>query len=266
MKKLTLLTLTLALIGCKKQPYAPPKETKEETQARYTKMLACKPDEPLSKGELYEKAMISYWKYNTNSAFSADYAAYETEMEKPKLYRNELAGNEYQIKCGLTYHTDGTPDKVTKDVCYPYQVYQFDNLRDFYFVDDKDFKNKNINDFIINNKAQVYRWDKQPPIYKAENYHKDVDFMVRHQTYYLDIYPTDCCKLLSYDEVLQRNKSSTYAYRWHEESVPIEMLQQNNFLLIKKLYNIITQPPYKESYSIYPVTHCGDILTYKFFT
>lgn len=258
--------VTIILSGCTLEQQKPKSftETEEETKARYDKLLACKPNKPLSKGELYEKAMIQYWENNTNSAFNADAVAYESEMEKPKEYRNKLIGNEYQIKCNLTYHEDGTPDKVINDICYPYQVYQFKNLRDFYFGNYKESKNKNLADFIVNNKAQVYRWDKQPPIYKAENYNKDVDFMVRQNLYSLSIYPTDCCKLLSYNELLQKDTNHIYAHRWYKEILPLESLYNHNFLVIKTSYGILN-PPYQEYYSVYPITQCGEIITFKFF-
>lgn len=263
---LIVLAITFIISGCdNEKPYSPTREPREQVQARYNKMLACQPKMPLSRSELYEKAMLEYWKRRTRSAFSADAAAYSTELEKPKLYRNKLNGDEYKIKCGLTYYPDGTPDKVTNDICYPYQVYQFDELKDFYFFDDKEYKNKNLNDFIINNQAKVYRWDKQLPIYKAKNYNKDVDFMVRHDVYTLDIYPKDCCKLLTYNEVLEQEKNGISFYdNWRTDVAPIESLSQYSFLIIKTLYDIIgrttTEPPYKENYDIFAITHCGEIL------
>lgn len=205
--------------------------------------------------------MVQYWKEKTDYAFRADYNAYESEMEKPKLYRNELTGNEYKNQCGLTYHTDGTPDKVTNDVCYPYQVYQFDDLKDFYFGDDKQFKNKNLNDFIVNNKAQVYRWDKQPPIYTAEHYNKDVDFMVRHSIDKPDIYPKDCCKLLSYDEVLDKEKSGVFYFSgWRRTLLYKEALSNHYFLSIKTIDIRFQDNTIEDTYFLYPITHCGDIL------
>lgn len=254
--------VAIILGGCEKKPYSPPQETKEETKARYDKLLACKLDKPLSKGELYEKAMVQYWQYRTYSAFGADYTAYEIETEKPKEYRNKLAGNEYQIRCGLTYHPDGTPDKVTRDVCYPYQVYQFDDLKDFYFGYDRELKNKNLNDFIANNKAQVYRWDKQPPIYTTEHYSKDVDFMVMHSRS-SGIYPKDCCKLLSYEEILNQEKNNVnYSHNWDWTATPIESLSHLNFLSIKLITNMDKNNNIDTINILHPVTKCGDILTH----
>ncbi|MBE9577678.1 MULTISPECIES: hypothetical protein [Moraxella] len=256
-----MIAITLAITSCEKKPYSPPQETKEETKARYDKLLACKPDKPLSKGELYEKAMVQYWQKKTDYAFRADYNAYESEMEKPKLYRNKLAGNEYQFKCGLTYHADGTPDKVTNDICYPYQVYQFDDLNDFYFGDDKESKNKNIYDFIKNNNAQVYRWDKQPPIYTKEHYNKDVDFMVRHSIDRVRIYPKDCCKLLNYQEVLSQEKNGVFYYSgWSRSLVSKEHLSKHHFLSIKTIETRFHDNTVEDTYFLYPITHCGKIL------
>lgn len=265
MKNLKILAYVFVVIylsGCEKKPTSF-LETKEERQARYNKILSCKPDKPLSKGELYEKAMVQYWQHKTNSAFNADADAYETELEKPEEYRRNLRGDEYKEACSLTYHKDGTPDKVTNDVCYPYQVYQFDDLKDFSFGDDKEYKNKNLTDFIVNNKAQVYRWDKQPPIYKAENYNKDVDFMVRQSVRNVNIYPKDCCKLFSYEEIInQQNSGKFYFSKWDKDIAPMNTLTGYNFLTIKNLYNVFDNKRYETTYWLIPITECGDILTY----
>lgn len=251
MKK-ALLILYLLFCGCSNKPKTPPTiDYQEQTE----KLLACKPDKPLSKGELYERAMVDFFQEETNEFWWEDYERWNKEQEKPPIEREELNGDEVAQLCGLTYDWLGRPKAITKDRCYPYQITKYDNYHDLTYHKDQA---KSFEQFIVDSEAKVYRWDKQPPIYKAENYNKDVDFIVIHK--YATIYPKDCCKLISYEEAKNRE-----AYIPSFYDMPEDVPKQLNVLMIKNWIfshkdngKLIS----KNNYHFYAVSPCGKILPY----
>lgn len=246
-----MIIISLVLCACSDKPKKPPiPDLKEEAE----KLLDCTPDMPLSKGELYERAMVDFLQKETDFAWEADYHIWDYQQEKPEYERKEFDGDEVAKLCGLTYDWLGRPKAITKDRCYPYQIKKYDEYHDLVYEN----KGHSFESFIASSQAKVYRPNIDPPIYKAENYNKDVNFVVVHNRGYRDFYPKDCCKLISYDEAQSRK-----AYIRSFYHMPENQSKQLNVLMIKTWIfshkeNERLIP--EDLYRFYAISPCGKIL------
>lgn len=78
---------------------------------------------------------------------------------------------------------------------------------------------------------------------------------------FVSIYPKDCCKLLSHEEVVNAEKNGVFYFsRWDFRIAPEETLTNYNFLSIKELDALSNNEGFKHYYELYPITNCGDIL------
>lgn len=252
MKKIiAMLFVFIIAQGCSDKPQKPPAI---DLEAEAKELLACTPNTPLSKGELYERAMVDFLQKETSKAWMADYWRWEHQQEKPSYERTELNGDEIAKLCGLTYDWLGRPKKITKDRCYPYQITKYDKYHDLIYEN----KNKTFEQFIADSEAKVYRPNISPPIYKSENYNKDVDFVIVHNRGYETVYPKDCCKLISYDEASSKKKFTM----WGATYVPDNQLSQFNVLMIKTwIFSHRENNKFipKENYRFYAVSSCGKL-------
>lgn len=248
---LACVLISVIIQGCSDKPKKPPAI---DHKAQAKELLACVPDTPLSKGELYERAMVDFLQKETDFAWEADYHIWDYQQEKPEYERKEFDGDEVAKLCGLTYDWLGKPKAITKDRCYPYQITKYDEYHDLVYEN----KGQSFESFIASSQAKVYRPNMDPPIYKTENYNKDVDFVVVHNREYNDIYPKDCCKLISYDEAQSRKVYIRSFYH-----IPENQSKKLNVLMIKTWIfshkeNERLIP--EDRYRFYTISPCGKVL------
>lgn len=250
MKKF-LFIICLVMCGCNEPPKRPP-AIDYEAQAK--ELLACTPDTPLSKGELYERAMVDFLQKETDFAWEADYWRWDYQQEKPPIEREKFNGDEVAKLCGLTYDWLGRPKAITKDRCYPYHITKYDEYHDLVYEN----KGHSFESFIANSQAKVYRPNIDPSIYKAENHNKDVDFVVVHNRGAEDIYPKDCCKLISYDEA-QSRKAYIRSFYHMPENQPkqLSVLMIKTWIFSHKENGRLIP---EDRYRFYAISPCGRII------
>lgn len=250
MKKF-LFIIYLVICGCGELPKTPPAINPVPSAKE---LLSCMPDKPLLKGELYELAMVDFLQEETDKAWWGDYWRWKYQQEISPDERVELNDDEVAQLCGLTYNWLGKPKAITKERCYPYQIKKYDGYQDFAYK----YKGQSFEQFIVDSEAKVYRPNIDEPIYKAENYNKDVDFVLIHNKYFESLYPKDCCKLISYDEAEKKK-----AIIRGDEYIPKSQLQNFSVLEVKEWYskfenNGKIEP--KERYHFFLVSFCGKIV------
>lgn len=251
-----MIIISLVLCACSDKPKKPPiPDLKEEAE----KLLACTPDTPLSKGELYERAMVDFLQKETDKAWWGDYYNWDYQQDKMPDERAELNGDEVAKMCGLTYNWLGRPKAITKDRCYPYQITKYDEYRDF----DYRYQARSFESFLVNSEAKVYRPNIDLPIYKAENHDKDVDFVLIHNNSVREsLYPKDCCKLITYNEMEYRD-TILRGFNHIPSYIPKNQLQQLGILEIKEWgydYDKNGKKIPKDHHSFYAISPCGKII------
>ncbi len=162
----------------------------------------------------------------------------------------------------------GKPDKITNDRCYPWKVTAYEAFSDL--QKGPEHPEKSFTEFIQNRGGIVYYPDRDPPLYKAEFYNKDVDFSVVHAmpTGYW-VYPKDCCNIMTYKEVLAlkeqfRDTDSREAWVtsfWNDSILSIDQLKNNYFLVTKFFtYREFSKKGYSTTYFYSPITNCGKLI------
>lgn len=255
MKKF-LFIICLVMCGCNEPPKRPPVIDRET----YIKeLLSCTPDKPLSKGELYERAMVDFLQEKTDEAWWGDYQRWEYQQEKPPIEREKFNGDEVAQLCGLIYNWLGRPKAITKDRCYPYHITKYDEYQDF----DYRHQARSFESFLVSSEAKVYRPNIDPPIYKAENHDKNVDFVLIHNNSVREsLYPKDCCKLITYNEMKYRD-AMLRGFNHIPSHIPKNQLQQLSILEIKEWgydYDKNGKKIPKDHHSFYVISPCGRII------
>lgn len=268
LKSIYLLLLTFLLSACQNK--------EEKRQARLEELLSCKPEIPLSKGELYERAMQDYWKQQMKWVWEADKYLIEKQEEEgygglswlsPPVDKKVATK-----KCGLTWTWLGKPDKITKDSCYPRKItkakyHTFDDL-----AYSSEHPEKTFEEFMKNRGARFYHPESDPPIYTAEYYNKPVDFsIVDSAPGRYNVYPKDCCTLMTYQEgkaleeevkVLREKYNGQWsADIWtHNLDVFEKYKNKNYYLMIKNFRWSPNERGYSITYYSHPISYCGQLL------
>ena len=141
---------------------------------QYIQELSCVPEKPIDKGIIYAEALKQYWPWEMDSIWYR-YRQNKRGEHPTGAYDGELDAERIKRKCGLEENIWGK-HWFRKDDCFP-----------------KVLQNENHNDI-----AYVYKPQERNYLYKPENNNKDVDFIVKFSNV---IYPKNCCKLLTYEEV-----------------------------------------------------------------
>lgn len=263
LKFIYLLLFVLLLSACQTE--------EEKRQAHLEELLSCKPETPLSKGELYERAMQDYWKYRMEWVWEADKYLIEKQEEEYSGLGWLAPSVDKKIatkKCGLTWTWLGKPDKITKDTCYPRKITQYHTVEDSIYS----YKHpeKTIEEFLKNRGAKSYRLERDPPLYRAEFYNKDTDFTVVHaMPASYDFYPKDCCTLMTIqgikafrDEYREQWKEGIWVHGWRKDMIKKHIDNSYLFLVVKYFYGSTEKRGYSIDYYYYPISHCGKLITY----
>lgn len=261
LKFIYLLLFALLLSACQTED--------KKRQAHLEELLSCKPETPLSKGELYELAMQDYWHQHMEKVWSADKEMVEWQEENNygDIFSGPIDKKVATKRCGLTWTWLGKPDKITKNACYPRKITQYHTFNDLNWSAHVD-EYEDFDVFMESRDAIYYHPDSDPPIYLAENYNKPVNFsMVEAQPRSFSIYPKDCCSLTTYQEIKLLEKSlegrkEILLFRNEGGSIPNKEITNYSFLIIKTYMSTLSQnTPYHIIYRYYPISHCGQLLT-----
>lgn len=177
------------------------------------KTLSCKPQAPLSQGELFALAMQDYWKKFLRGLWEQDQSLNE-------FY--PLRGGAINVTdsdCGLIRDKKGNPMRIDRKTCYPWKMGKYDTLEKLqeqlknvpeHFKGVSEFNKVHQNpggwiyDEIVQSvlQGEVYSPD-EGVLYQPEHHNQDADFALLGKNgpsiYW---YPRDCCRLMSYSEVL----------------------------------------------------------------
>lgn len=253
---LFILLLSLHLAGCDEPTY---QRSREEIDRENAENFACKLEKPLTKGELYERAMQDYWNNQITMLWDLDRAFYEERKSYTGSYTPKDMGTEM---CGLTWTWLGKPKSIEKSTCYPLKITKYHEFKDFLFTEET------FEQFMKKRVEQVYRPEIDSPIYTADFYNKDNNFSVaQFNPFGYRVYLRDCCKLMSYQETLDLEEQykdfslhEVFDMRFEDKRMSKEELRNYSYLVIKYL-TLASQPEkrYVENYGYYQVSHCGRI-------
>ncbi len=254
---LFIVLLSLHLAGCDEPTY---QRSREEIDRENAENFACKLEKPLTKGELYERAMQDYWNNQITMLWDIDKAFYEEKKSYTGSYTPKDMGTKV---CGLTWTWLGKPKSIEKNTCYPLKVTKYHKFKELFFGAEKTFEK-----FMENRVEQVYRPEIDSPLYTADFYNKDNKFsVVLFNPFSYRVFPRDCCKLTTYQEILDleeqhKNFSSNEVFitRSKNKRMSKEELRNYYFLVIKYLlWNSQSEKGYDEGYEYYQISHCGKI-------
>ena len=220
---------------------------------QYLKELSCIPKKPIDKGVIFAEAMKQYWQADINYIWHF----YDSNINSTAWDEQSWA-EEIKNKCGLEKNFWGNERWFNKDTCYP------------------NVTNANGSKF-------VYKPEQDEYLYKPQHYNQDTPFEVIREEH---IYPKDCCRLLTYQEMIKEqteiekqdnssnisvgkmyidtsnyNKNTQKGYHIDDE----RLLNQVLFLRVKSFYiSSAGLDDIKTAFRYYPVSLCGKVpyLTY----
>lgn len=223
---------------------------KSNIRKEYLKELNCVPEQPIDKGIIFAETMKQYW--------LAEMAYLWDRYNSPKEMSNYEVDNVKNV-CGLEWKKSWIgPDTktITQDNCYPFIVK-------------------------ADGSKKVYKPEIDNYVYKPEFYNKDTDFIVlRNATnndesdnfgYPNSAYPKDCCKLLTYQEMIEEqnhideNEFKVWKYYMDTENRRNTWYHISDNELLSKMFFLRIKHKDKIGYEIayYPVSQCGKV---PFFT
>lgn len=249
---LLLISLSLLLASC--------------DRGHHAELLACRPERPLSKGELYEQAMRDYWNNQMNWAWVAD----KYLVEDFGAEDNDIATK----ACGLTRTWWGKPKQITNEVCYPWKIAKQQNAKDYFYTDTD--SEDTYTEFLQNRGGIVYHPESDPPLYTEEFHSQDVNFSVVHSmpgSYWT--YPEDCCKLMTYEQILALKEQ--YAdqsldkevrvsfFEWSSSKLSTEEMDslRNNYFLVIKVLSFDYGYGFSPMYFYNPISDCGRLFYHQ---
>ncbi len=251
----------------------------KELLAKYHELLACKPEKPLSEGELYARAMQDYWRHEMASVWRSN--AYLDEKFGKEL-PSGASESPWALGSFCRYIRD--PDKplaINDDNCYPRILRQDNTLEKFYQRAEELQNDKPMIDDLLQ-RNEMYRPETEGYLYTPDLYHREARFAV-YSTALMRWYPKDCCTIVSYEQMMKLDQQAKiggglgglpyYSPNWRSDLMPEKKI--NNYFLITKYLNILPIKKtlsryfyendiyqYKYRYRYRPITSCGKILWY----
>ena len=141
---------------------------------QYLKELSCVPKKPIDKGVIFAEAMKQYWQADINYIWHF----YDSNINSTAWDEQSWA-EEIKSECGLEKNFWGNKRWFNKDTCYP------------------NVTNANGSKF-------VYKPEQDEYLYKPQYYNQDTPFeVVRIRDAIKTVYPNDCCRLLTYQEMIK---------------------------------------------------------------
>lgn len=232
-------------------------EKKELYLQKIEEMTSCQPEIPLSKGEIYAKAMQEYWRRQMNWVLNYD-----------EYLGTDDAGFKITANSELCKIEDG---HFKSTYCYPWRIdlpITLEYLQKKYPTYIKEGYLYGVKNLL---QGKIYDPKKEDYLYQPEYYNQDAPFSII-QNYELNKhwYAPDCCRLVDYedyekiDDLNNKNIIKGLVLRKWDSNFPKDKLQKINFLRLKVHYlNTSGFPEFNtDGFSIYyiPVNHCGNII------
>lgn len=226
---------------------------------RMIKWHSCQPEKPLSKGEIYAKAMQEYWYRKMEWVLNFD--KYNDEnMGLIDGFRHRENANMCSIE----------DDKFESDFCYPWVI-------NFPTLDKMLEKHYNIlykidNYYLEFIKGELngkpYKPEENDFLYQSKHYNENTSFSLIHHYYSrLSMYESDCCKLVDYDDyqkdLTNHNLKNKIWRRWIEEDISQDILEKVYFLRVEKIDFHVSFSDDKKFIDYFLVNHCGNLF-YQF--
>lgn len=220
---------------------------------KYLKEMYCTPEQPIDKGTIFAEAMQQYWQ--------AEMAYLWNRYDAPDQVGGGEPDNVKDV-CGLEWSKSwisSDTKTITQDNCYPFVV-KDDGTR------------------------KVYKPEIDNYVYQPEFYNKDTDFIVLRNAinrdksdnlgYPNDAYPKDCCRLLTYQEMIEEqnhideNEFEVIRYYLNTRQDKIswyhipddELISKMFFLRIKRRHRDLSN-----EITYYPVSQCGKVPFFTYF-
>ncbi|ASK27277.1 hypothetical protein [Neisseria chenwenguii] len=246
----------------------------EQRRQEFLKQASCKPEKPLSKGEIYALAMQDYWKIQMNELWGA-----EEKIDWWKelgIFLDEIPSDINEKICQLERDEDGKPIRFGNKACYPWKLTEYDTFEKLQEWKDNGGKAENLEDLFGNEWRGEYYDPEKGFLQQPDFYNKESDFAVVQRDYGGTVwYPRDCCGLLSYDETVQNGLDSQVVYSGlaNLSGKKNEIFKKMYFLTIRFKYidyNVKSDSglEYVVSYGknenyifrVFPVSSCGKVI------
>lgn len=225
----------IAAFTLDKQPKAMKEINDEKILRKYIDILSCVPEQQIDKEVIFAEAMKQYWQYKMDKLWDED------------KNLNNIHNFPYRVKivedhCGLKFNWRGKPSKMTKETCYPWVVSYKDLDELFQALLSHKFEfHGNHREYVESAfRQRMYSLNAKPynPKTDANIYLGEQNFSIikRDGATYTDFYPADCCSLLSYQEIAEKDenyKGGDYFLHFIFPSLPREVLTQIYFLKIR---------------------------------
>ncbi|ROV57049.1 hypothetical protein [Neisseria chenwenguii] len=175
----------------------------EMLKQEFLKQASCKPEKPLSKGEIYALAMQDYWKIQMNELWGAEEEI--SQLKEEGQFSDEVPSDINEKICQLERDEDGKPIRFGNKACYPWKLTEYDTFEKLQEWKDNGGKAENLEDLFGNEWKGEYYDPEKGFLQQPDFYNKESDFaVVQRSMNETRWYPRDCCGLLSYDEVIQK--------------------------------------------------------------
>ncbi len=252
--------------------------------AKYNEQLACRPEKPLSEGELFARAMQDYWRIEmertkrSNDSMNAEFG-----QEIPRKLKSVIWA--YGSVCLYEYDKNAKDNFViNEENCYPRILRDNNTIEKLYHQGlVLSSENGNIwNDYrFIRNLLETnpaYHPETDPYLYSPEEYNRQTDFAM-YSTAMMQWYPKDCCTIVNYEQMLKIRKKMgefkgypTYMSDWRPDILPLDQLQGQYFLLRKyvrtsltkgRIYDFVFDEKFRRMamrYHFNPITPCGEVI------
>lgn len=254
----------------------------KELLVRYNEQLACRPEKPLSEGELFARAMQDYWRHEMASVWRSN--AY-LDAQFGKELPSGASESPWALGPFCRYIRD--PDKplaINDDNCYPRILRQDNTLEKFYQRAEELQNDKLMFDDLLQ-RNEIYRPENVTYLYTPNLYNREANFAV-YSTALTRWYPKDCCTIVSYEQMMKLDQQAKigggidglpyYSPNWRSDLI-LEKRINNKYFLITKYLNIspvkktlyryfhdsdMYRDIYHYEYRYRPITPCGKILWY----
>ncbi len=193
------------------------RQKEEALRQEAAAFFACKPEKPLSREKLFARAMQNYWRREMERLWALDKALGEDEF--PPV-TTDITDN----TCGLVRDKRGNPLTISRDTCYPWKITEYDTLEKLrtriqdvpdllteWWSTNKQASADNTYDIIVREilRGQVIHPERELPYSPEDLKGGRAGFaIIRHDGPGIWWYEPDCCKLMTYGELPEKDRKS----------------------------------------------------------
>ncbi len=193
------------------------RQKEEQLRQEAAAFFACKPEKPLSREEVFARAMQNYWRREMERLWALDKALGEDEF--PPV-TTDITDN----TCGLVRDKRGNPLTISRDTCYPWKITEYGTLEKLrariqdvpdllteWWSTNKQASADNTYDIIVREilRGQVIHPERELPYSPEDLKGGRAGFaIIRHDGPGIWWYEPDCCKLMTYGELPEKDRKS----------------------------------------------------------